>query len=88
MPFRSIVATPEELALIVAAFEKAWSEIDARGSFDVLKAAGQRERLGYIVAGLWSAGETIDLAKLAVLRFDETAMADALERQTVIPNKP
>lgn len=88
MPFRSIVATPEELTVIVAEFEKAWSEIEARGSFDPLSAVGQRERLGYIIAGLWSAGDTIDLAGLAVLRFDETAIADALGRQTVPPKKP
>lgn len=88
MPFRSIVATPEELAMIVAEFEKAWSQIDARGSLDVLQATGQRERLGYIVAGLWSAGKTLDLAKLAVQRFDETAIADALAREKVIPKKP
>ncbi|KFC62366.1 hypothetical protein FG93_06066 [Bosea sp. LC85] len=88
MPFRSIVATPEELAVIAAEFEKAWSEIEARGSFDPLNAVGQRERLGYIIAGLWSAGHSFELAELAVLRFDETAMADPLERQTVIPKKP
>ena len=88
MPLRSIVATPEDLAVIVAAFDKAWGEIEARGVFDPLSAAGQRERLGYIVAGLWSAGSTIDLAERAVRRFDETAVADAFGRQPVHPKNP
>lgn len=70
MPFRSIVATPEELAGIAAAFEEAWNDIEAR--IDPLSAPGQRERLAAIVAELW-ADQTLDLAVLAVRRFNETA---------------
>ncbi|MGO4740237.1 hypothetical protein AB4099_27065 [Bosea sp. 2KB_26] len=75
MPFRSIVATPEELAGIVAAFEEAWSKIDARNSIDPVSVPAQRERLGYIIAGLWAAGQTTDLTEVAVRRFEETAVA-------------
>ena len=71
MPFRSIVATPEELAGIAAAFEEAWSEIEAR--IDPLSAPGQRELLAAIVAELW-ADQTLDLAVMAVRRFYETAV--------------
>lgn len=71
MPFRSIVATPEELARIAAAFDEAWSEIAAR--VDPPSEPVQRERLASIIAELWRADPSVDLAVLAVRRFDETA---------------
>lgn len=67
MPFRSIVATPEELARIAAAF----GEIAAR--VDPPSEPVQRERLASIIAELWRADPSVDLAVLAVQRFDETA---------------
>jgi hypothetical protein len=51
MPFRSIVATPEDLALIVAAFEKAWSEIEARRATDPLRARLKND-VAWIPTGL------------------------------------
>ncbi|MGO4670718.1 hypothetical protein [Bosea sp. 2RAB26] len=73
MPFRSIVATPEELARVAAAFEEAWSEVAAR--IDPGSAPGQRERLAAIIAELWSSDQTVDLALMAVRQFDATAAA-------------
>ncbi|KFC64692.1 hypothetical protein FG93_05288 [Bosea sp. LC85] len=83
MPFRSIVATPEELARIAAAFEEAWNDIEAR--IDPLSAPGQRERLAAIVAELW-ADHPLDLAAAAVRRFNETAAK--LPKAPVIQKAP
>lgn len=73
MPLRSIVATPEELSRIVSAFEDAWRLIEARGKPDPLSRAAERERLGYIVAGLWNAQAAGDLTELAIQHFDAMA---------------
>lgn len=70
MPFRSIAATPEELARIAEAFEEAWTEIAVR--VDTSNPGAARDRLAAIIAELWSADRTIDLAPTAVRRFDET----------------
>jgi hypothetical protein len=75
MPFRSIVATPEQLAFISAAFDKAWAEIERCGGVDPLSEAAERERLGYIVAELWKTETPGDLATLAVGQFFRTAIA-------------
>jgi hypothetical protein len=75
MPFRSIVATPEQLVFISAAFDKAWAEIESRGGIDPLSEAAERERLGYIVAELWKTETSDDLATLAVGQFFRTAIA-------------
>lgn len=86
MPFRSIVATPEEVAVIVAAFETAWGQIDARGEIDRQRTSIQRERLGYIVVGLWDAGGAGQLAERAVQQFDAAAAnAPTLPRSTKPP---
>ena len=85
MPFRSIVATPEELAEIVDAFEKAWREIEARGDIPPLSAPAERERLGYIVAGLWNAKTPGQLVELAVQQFDATAIHLAAFADVVPP---
>lgn len=37
MPFRSIVATPKELARIAAAFEETWSDIAPAGFDDICR---------------------------------------------------
>jgi len=74
MPFRSVVATPEELAQIVDAFEEAWRQIEARGEIAPLSVPAERERLGYIVAGLWNAKTPGQLVELAVAQFDATAV--------------
>jgi hypothetical protein len=91
MPLRSIVATPEELAQIVEAFEQAWRQIEARGEIAPLSAPAERERLGYIVAGLWNAkapGQPAELAGLAVVQFDATAVHLAALTNIVQPPDP
>lgn len=88
MPFRSIVAAPEELAEIVAAFEAAWQEIEARGTVPALAVAAERERLGYIVAGLWNARTPGQLAELAVRQFDATAVHLAIFADSTPPPDP
>ncbi|WP_069883041.1 hypothetical protein [Bosea sp. BIWAKO-01] len=72
MPFRSIVASPEELARIASAFEEAWGEVAQ--SVDPLSAPGQRERLAAVITELWSEDPTIDLKRRAVQRFQEIAL--------------
>lgn len=67
MPFRSIVAEPQELAKLAAAFDTAW--IDLNGT-TLIPPAGQsaaRERLGYIIISLWEQGEERLAAKAAEL---------------------
>ncbi|AOO81614.1 hypothetical protein [Bosea vaviloviae] len=91
MPFRSIVATPEELAEIVDAFEKAWREIEARDTIPPLSVPAERERLGYIVAGLWNANtpeQLAELAELAVRHFDATAVQIAVLANIAQPPDP
>ncbi|WP_069881309.1 hypothetical protein [Bosea sp. BIWAKO-01] len=86
MPFHSIVATPEEIAVIVAAFETAWGQIHARGEIERSRAPLQRERLSYIVVGLWGEGSIGQLAERAVQQFDATAAnAPTLPRRTKRP---
>jgi hypothetical protein len=76
MPFRSIVAGPEELAKLSAAFDRAWIEINAAAPIDPLAAAAARERLGYVIVGLWKLDPSQDLASAAVRFFSSTADAD------------
>ncbi|MDR6872247.1 hypothetical protein J2Y55_003263 [Bosea sp. BE125] len=88
MPFRSIVATPEELAQIVTAFEEAWRQIETRGEIAPLGVPAERERLGYIVAGLWNAKIPGQLVELAVAQFDATAVQPAAFANGVPPLDP
>lgn len=81
MPFRSIVATPEELDRIAAAFEEAWSKIEARGSLDPLSVPGKRERLASLIAEMWAEGTKDDLVEQAVRRFNETAGAQTVRQK-------
>jgi hypothetical protein len=75
MPFRSIVAEPEELAKLSEAFDRAWIEINEAAPVDPLAAAAARERLGYIIVGLWKLDPRQDLASTAVRLFTSTADA-------------
>ncbi|WID99667.1 hypothetical protein QO058_30140 (plasmid) [Bosea vestrisii] len=71
MPFRSIVAEPQELAKLSAAFDAAWIGIN---SATPIAPAGQsvaRERLGYIIVGLWEQGEERLAAKGVQLFLDQ-----------------
>lgn len=77
MPFSSIVASPEELAKISTAFDRAWEEIEACDAVPPLSLPAERERLGYIVAELWKSNPNGDLARLAVEQFFRTSVSSA-----------
>jgi hypothetical protein len=57
MPFRSIVAEPHELAKLAAAFDAAWIDINGATPIAPAEQSVARERLGYIIIGLWKQGE-------------------------------
>lgn len=69
MPFRSIVASPEDIAEMMAALESAWTAIQSRRASDPLSVAAERERLAYIIAGFWERGEFAGSCEKAVERF-------------------
>jgi hypothetical protein len=69
MPFGSLVADPEALALLSAAFDAAWVEIDRAELIDPLAQSAARERLGYIIVGIWRANPDAPLVELAVKAF-------------------
>ncbi|MGO4741297.1 hypothetical protein AB4099_32580 [Bosea sp. 2KB_26] len=69
MPFRTMVATPEEIARMAEAFDEAWSQIQTR--VDTSSASRHRDRLACIIAELWLADPSADLALLAVRRFEK-----------------
>jgi hypothetical protein len=75
MPFRSIIATPEELAALSAAFDASWIAINELSPIDPLAASAARERLGYIIVGLWKADPSQDLARAAITQFSTAADA-------------
>jgi len=66
LPFRSIVAGPEDLAAIYAAFDRAWIDINQSSPVDPISVSAARERLGHIIVGLWNADPKQDLATTAV----------------------
>ena len=73
MPFRSIIAEPEELAKLYGVFDSAWIEINRHSPVDPLATPAARERLGYIIVGLWKADPSQDLVKAAIEQFTSTA---------------
>lgn len=73
MPFRSIVAEPDEIARMQTAVDEAWASIQLLKAVDPLSAGAERERLAYIVVGLWKQDPEQDLAATAVERFMATA---------------
>lgn len=77
MPFRSIIANPDDIAMMTVALEDAWGEIQRLKPIDPLSVAGERERLGYIIAGLWEQGLRSDLARQAVERIFATGVTSA-----------
>ncbi|WP_156640353.1 hypothetical protein [Bosea sp. PAMC 26642] len=70
MPFRNLVAEPDVLAKLSAAFDVAWTAIGP--SIDPLDRSAEREYLGSIIFGLWECGETEALAAQAVIKFQES----------------
>jgi hypothetical protein len=69
MPFRSVVAEPEELKRLAGAFDAAWIAINSPRPIDPIAASAARERLGYIIVGLWKTDPHQDLAAAAVQQF-------------------
>lgn len=69
MPFRTMVLEPEAVGALTASFEEAWRIVETRGAVDPLRAAAQRERLAYIIVGLWKADPHTVLAEQAVEQF-------------------
>lgn len=72
MPFRSIVAEPQELAILSAAFDAAWIAINSTLPIPSADQSVARERLGYIIIGLWKQGEARLAAKGVELFLDST----------------
>lgn len=73
MPLRSIVADPEDLALLTAAFDTAWKEINRSSVVDPAMVAAARQRLGYIIVGLWKNDPTQELAERATAIYMSAA---------------
>lgn len=69
MPFRSIVAEPEQLAKLSLAFDQAWVEINRRTPIEAEAKAVARERLGSLLVSLWQNHPGSDLASLAVIAY-------------------
>lgn len=80
MQVHSIIAGPEELAGLEAAFDRAWSEITARSLFIGGGEASRKEWLAHIVLGLFQADSDVDLADKAVEQFLATAPSSHLYR--------
>ena len=74
MPFRTITTTPEELSILSKAFDEAWIAIEKSRPVAAEAQPAARERLAYVIIGLWRAG-TDDLVGTAVRHFmqDEPA---------------
>ena len=90
MPFRSIVAEPEELAALSTAFDSAWQQISARQTVDPLRVAAERERLGFLIVTLWKS-EPVEtwIPKAVEGFFGATAAASLVtDRAHAIPSGP
>ncbi len=70
MPFRNLVASPEQLARITAAFDAAWLDVSARGPFST-KIQQNRTWLAHIVLSL-AERQHVNLSEAAIERFLET----------------
>jgi hypothetical protein len=70
MPFRSIVAEPQDLAKLSAAFDAAWIGINSTTPIAPAEQSTARERLGHIIIGLWKQGEEHLTAKGVELFLD------------------
>lgn len=68
MPFRSIVAEPQELAKLSSAFDVAWIGINDARPIAPAEQTTARERLGSILIRLWQDGEE-DLAVKGIELF-------------------
>jgi hypothetical protein len=77
MPFHSIVAEPQELAKLSAAFDVAWIDINSATPIAPAEQSIARERLGYIIVGLWKQGEEHLAAKGAQLFLDQATSRPA-----------
>lgn len=74
MPFRYVVARPDEIARMKTALDEAWTLIEAARRSDPLRVPGERERLAHIIIRLWEQDAEQDLTSAAVERFNATAV--------------
>jgi hypothetical protein len=86
MPLRSICANPEDIVAMAAVLEEAWAEIQARQPPAPLSVAAERERLGYIIAGLWEQEQRSDLKRQAVERYFTTAVGSSALAELTKPS--
>ncbi|PZN97806.1 MAG: hypothetical protein DCF30_15675 [Hyphomicrobiales bacterium] len=70
MPFRDVIAEPNDLAKLSAAFDEAWTAIGP--GIDPQARSAERGYLGSIILGLWQLGESDMLAAKAVIKFKGT----------------
>jgi hypothetical protein len=78
LAFRSIVAGPEDLVALYAAFDCAWIDINQGSPVDPVSVSAARERLGHIIVGLWNADPKQDLTTAAVDIYRSSPDADLL----------
>jgi len=76
MAKRGLVADPEELDRITAAFREAWGAVQP-GLFGAMRERAHREWLAMIILGLRASGHTENLSALASEQFIATAPAVA-----------
>lgn len=68
MPFSTITTTPEDLSILSRAFDEAWAAITELKEIEATAQAAERERLAYLIIGLFKAG-TDNLVGTAVSQF-------------------
>ncbi|WP_103872609.1 hypothetical protein [Bosea lathyri] len=69
MPFRSIVAEPDELAKLADAFDAAWMGVNSVNTIGTQSQKRARTRLAEIILELWREDPTQALSARAVERF-------------------
>ena len=89
MPFSTITTTPEELSILSRAFDEAWAAITEQKAIEATAQAAERERLAYLISGLFRAG-TDNLVSTAVRQFMQVepalvARLDDAEHRAVPP---
>ena len=68
MPFSTITTTPEELSILTRVFDEAWAAINELEPVEASAQAAERERLAYLMIGLFKAGSD-DLVRTAIWQF-------------------
>jgi hypothetical protein len=69
MPFRSIIAEPDQLAKLAGAFDAAWMGVNSVNTIGTQSQKRARDRLAEIILELWREDPTQPLSARAVERF-------------------